>query len=186
MKTWDRAAPCSLPDQAGAHPHLLVSAGKNGTIYVVDRDTMGHFGLPDDAQIRTDSSERSTQNRFDRRVLGRHLRTMDFTSAGWRASAAIFRRRRKTLRTTRESIGGAVWLTLVPTTPSISANGKDNGIVWVVGTEEPDTRTVIGAYFHRIDVSSRSIYRKPGEFTRKVERTSEAAFSIVHRFSGSS
>src|SRR5215470_8404111 len=36
-------------------------------------------------------------------------------------------------------------------TPSISANGEYDGIVWVVGTEEPDTRTVIGAYFHRIE-----------------------------------
>ena len=32
-----------LPDQPGPHPHLLVSAGKNGTIYVVDRDNMGGF-----------------------------------------------------------------------------------------------------------------------------------------------
>ncbi len=30
-----------LPDQPGAHPHLLVSAGKNGSIYLVDRDNMG-------------------------------------------------------------------------------------------------------------------------------------------------
>jgi hypothetical protein len=36
-----------LPDQTGAHPHLLVSAGKNGTIHVVDRDNMGHYNNPD-------------------------------------------------------------------------------------------------------------------------------------------
>jgi hypothetical protein len=29
-----------LPDQPGGHPHVLVEAGKNGTIYVVDRDTL--------------------------------------------------------------------------------------------------------------------------------------------------
>jgi len=29
-----------LPDQPGSHPHVLVEAGKNGTIYVVDRDTL--------------------------------------------------------------------------------------------------------------------------------------------------
>ncbi len=29
-----------LPDQAGAHPHELVQAGKEGTIYLVDRDQM--------------------------------------------------------------------------------------------------------------------------------------------------
>src|SRR5262249_30478 len=39
-----------LPDQAGAHPHLALSAGKNGTIYVVDRDNMGHYRSTDDHQ----------------------------------------------------------------------------------------------------------------------------------------
>ena len=34
-----------LPDAAGtaAHPHLLVSTGKDGELYLVDRDNMGHF-----------------------------------------------------------------------------------------------------------------------------------------------
>lgn len=32
-----------LPEQPGNHPHLLVQAGKLGTIYLVDRDNMGHF-----------------------------------------------------------------------------------------------------------------------------------------------
>jgi len=36
-----------LPDQPGLHPHLLVSAGKNGTIYLVDRDNMTHFHATD-------------------------------------------------------------------------------------------------------------------------------------------
>ena len=42
-----------LPDAAGsaAHPHLLVSAGKEGRIYLIDRDQMGHFNAGDDSQI---------------------------------------------------------------------------------------------------------------------------------------
>jgi hypothetical protein len=32
-----------LPDQTGANPHLLVQAGKEGTIYVINRDNMGHY-----------------------------------------------------------------------------------------------------------------------------------------------
>ncbi|HEY2434211.1 MAG TPA: LamG-like jellyroll fold domain-containing protein [Vicinamibacterales bacterium] len=40
-----------LPDQSGTHPHLLVSAGKNGTIDVIDRDNMGHYHAADDSQI---------------------------------------------------------------------------------------------------------------------------------------
>jgi hypothetical protein len=40
-----------LPDQPGAHPHLMVSAGKNGTVYLVDRDAMGHFQSGSNSQI---------------------------------------------------------------------------------------------------------------------------------------
>jgi hypothetical protein len=32
-----------IPEQAGPHFHLLTQAGKLGTIYLVDRDHMGHF-----------------------------------------------------------------------------------------------------------------------------------------------
>ncbi len=40
-----------LPDQSGAHPHELVFAGKEGTIYVLDRDAMGGFHAGGDSQI---------------------------------------------------------------------------------------------------------------------------------------
>jgi hypothetical protein len=40
-----------LPDQPGPHPHLIVGAGKTGTMYVVDRDIMGHFHAGSDSQI---------------------------------------------------------------------------------------------------------------------------------------
>src|SRR5262249_50256330 len=45
------AGPMLLPDQPGAHPHLIVSAGKNNTIYLIDRDSMGHYNTDNDGQI---------------------------------------------------------------------------------------------------------------------------------------
>src|SRR5262249_17822350 len=42
-----------LPDSVGsaAHPHLLVGCGKEGTIYLLDRDNLGHFNSADNGQI---------------------------------------------------------------------------------------------------------------------------------------
>jgi len=40
-----------LPDQPGPHPHLLLGAGKTGTLYVLDRDNLGHFNPGNDGQI---------------------------------------------------------------------------------------------------------------------------------------
>ena len=42
-----------LPDAAGTsqHPHILVGCGKNGAIYVIDADNMGHFNSSSDSQI---------------------------------------------------------------------------------------------------------------------------------------
>jgi len=43
--------PALLIDQPGTTPHRLVAAGKTGTIYVVNRDNMGHFQSGSDSQI---------------------------------------------------------------------------------------------------------------------------------------
>jgi hypothetical protein len=32
-----------LPDQPGSHPHLALAVGKEGTVYVLDRDNMGQY-----------------------------------------------------------------------------------------------------------------------------------------------
>ena len=45
------SGPVLLVDQPGPTPHRLVAAGKTGTIYVVNRDNMGHFQSGSDSQI---------------------------------------------------------------------------------------------------------------------------------------
>ena len=40
-----------LPDQPGNFPHLMLSAGKDGTIYLINRDNMGHYNPNNDSQI---------------------------------------------------------------------------------------------------------------------------------------
>jgi hypothetical protein len=43
--------PVLLPAQAGQHPHLLVIAGKEGKLYLLDRDKLGKFQEGSDSQI---------------------------------------------------------------------------------------------------------------------------------------
>jgi hypothetical protein len=40
-----------LPDQSGPFPHLMTGAGKEGTIYLVNRDNMGLYNANGDTQI---------------------------------------------------------------------------------------------------------------------------------------
>ena len=155
-----------LPDQPGPHPHLLVSAGKNGTIYLVDRDAMGHN--------RHDNNNQIVQS------LPGALPKIDSTAAYWRGEAAQW--------VYINGVGGPLQqyslaegkLSSQPvshsdelfgypgSTPAISSDGKSNGIVWVVGTAQPDTRKVVGAYLHRIVQSTRDLVHEPRTFFRKV------------------
>src|SRR5882757_8001087 len=43
-------SPVILPDQGGPFPHVIVAAGKQGTIYVLNRDDLGRYA-PNDPQI---------------------------------------------------------------------------------------------------------------------------------------
>jgi hypothetical protein len=45
------AGPVLLIDQPGSFPHEMIAAAKTGTIYVINRDNMGHFNSGSDSQI---------------------------------------------------------------------------------------------------------------------------------------
>ena len=92
-----------LPDQPGLHPRLALSAGKNETIHVVDRDNMGHL--------------QSRQRQPDRPVAGQYLPQRD---AGTRQlqCARVFQRDR-VLRTGERHVDG------VPAEQRIAAGGTD-------------------------------------------------------------
>jgi chitodextrinase len=119
-----------LPDQPGAHPHLLVSAGKNGTIYVVDRDNMSHFHA-------TDQNVQTLVNifPFGTPLPGNYSSPVYFNGAVYFAPVAdvvqMFKLSNGLLTTSPTS-----------TTPqtfaypgaalAISASGSNNGILWAV------------------------------------------------------
>jgi chitodextrinase len=117
-----------LPDQPGAHPHLLVSAGKNGSIYLVDRDNMGHFN-------GTDRNVQTLVNifPFGTPLPGNYSSPVYFNGAVYFGPVADVA---QMFRLTN----GLVSTAPTSTTPqtfaypgaalSISANGTSNGILW--------------------------------------------------------
>ena len=114
-----------LPDQPGPHPHLLIGSGKQGVIYVIDRDNMGQFNASTDNVVQkvslnghgTWSSPAYFNNMIYEHASGDVLKA--FALANGVLSAAPDR-------------PGCHELFLPRATPSISSNGNANGIVWDV------------------------------------------------------
>jgi len=120
-----------LPDQTGPHAHLLVQVGKEGTVYLVNRDHMGHFNPLNNNQI-VQSLTGAVGG-----VWG---------SPAWWNNSVYFGGIFDYLKQyTFDPVAGKLSLTSVSEsstsfgypgpTPSISANGNTNGIVWGLQTE---------------------------------------------------
>jgi hypothetical protein len=121
--------PILLPDEAGslAHPHLLVGIGKEGTIYLLDRDNLGRFA-PNTNNIvqtlpRVSSGVWGSPAYFNHLVyfqgVGDVMKAFLITN-GVMTTAPVTR--------STNSFGGVGY------TPSISANGTNNAIAWVIDT----------------------------------------------------
>ena len=114
-----------LPDSVGntAHPHLLVGCGKQGKIYLLDRDNLGHFNPNNDSQIVEDVSLGSTvfglpaffNNRLYYQGVGLPLKEFAISNTIINPTP---------LSQTAETV------TFRGATPSVSADGLTNGIVW--------------------------------------------------------
>ena len=133
--------PILLPDQPGPHRHLLIGGGKGGGIYLIDRDHMGRYHSGDDSHAV--QLIRKTQGIYSAPAYwNQHLFFLwtddvlkDFRLDQGRLSAAPVAH-----GATRFADPGA--------TPTISANGNANGIVWVLrskGWRAPDRPAVLYA-----------------------------------------
>jgi uncharacterized protein (TIGR03437 family) len=116
-----------LPDEAGsgAHPHLMVSAGKEGRIYVLDRDNMGKFQAGSDSQI-VQSVAGVIGPLFG--IPAYFNNTLYFSGAGDNTKA--FHIANGQITTPATSVTAAKFSGF-GAVPSISANGTANGILWV-------------------------------------------------------
>ena len=130
-----------LTDPAGTVHHLAVGAGKDSKIYVVNRDSMGKFNSSGDGAIYQEISGAiggvfSMPAYFNNTVyygaVNDNLKAFPIANAKLATSASA-------QSTNNFQFPGA--------TPSVSANGTTNGIVWAVENSSP-------AILHAYDATS--------------------------------
>jgi len=127
-----------LPDEVGSseHPHLLVQASKSGNIFLVDRDNMGGYN-PTDAVVEELNSGLAFEGMYGSPAYWNgnlyFWAANDYLTSFSIASAYIL--------PTPTSISSAT-APYSGATPTISANGTSNGIVWALTGGEGTTATL--------------------------------------------
>ena len=129
-------APVLIPQQPGSTQQLLVGAGKEGRIYLIDRNNMGKYDPSTDHVVQELVGAIHGQGSYDTPAYfngtiyytGSGDVTRSFTLSNGKLSAA-------SVTTTNYPFPGA--------TPSISANGSTNGILWEIQNGSP---AVLHAY----------------------------------------
>lgn len=151
------------PDQpaGAAHQHLLLHAGKEGTVYLIDRDHMGGFGFTNNGQI---------------------IQSLNLAVGGMWAAPAWWNNRAYfggssdymkmytfdpytgMLSSSPASVSPTFYGFPGPT-PSVSANGNQDGIVWALQNDGyGNTSTVLHAYW--AEDLSKELYNTQQNATR--------------------
>jgi hypothetical protein len=147
-----------LIDQtSGPVTHLMVGAGKSGTFYVLNRDNLGHFTSNDAGAVQTwSTSGRSFSTpAFWNNSMYYFGVTFGTTKVG---EQYAFDTSTGQFATTPASTTPA-GLSFPGATPSISASGTSNGVVWAIdnskyGTNDSGVRTASAAILHAYSASN--------------------------------
>jgi hypothetical protein len=135
--------PVLLPDQPGARRRLLIAAGKNGVLYLIDRDRMGGY------HSGSDSHAVESFKVVDSAIYG--------APAYWNGHLFVFASN-DVLKdfpimnghlATTPAHRGNIQFKNPGAIPSISSNGQRDGIVWIVLTKdyrEKDVSATLQAY----------------------------------------
>jgi hypothetical protein len=132
--------PMLLPDQSGPHPHLAVVAGKGGVLYLVDRDHMGHWQAANDGHaVQTVDLKNGV---FGSMTYWNHYVYVLSDSDALRQLEV------KDGRLALKAASGNTFPG-VSATPTLSANGNRDGVVWVLNSKlwnGPDKPAILYAY----------------------------------------
>jgi hypothetical protein len=126
-----------LPNQAGPVPHMMVGAGKAGILYVINRDSFteanNHYNTNGNTDavlqsVALNGGNNDTPAYFNGRV---YITPVNDLATAYTISNGM-------LAIPPGSIGSRTY-PFPGATPSVSANGKNDGIVWMVEMGNPAT-----------------------------------------------
>jgi hypothetical protein len=133
------SGPMLLPDQSGAITHEALVGGKSGTMYLVNRDNMGHYSATADNVIQslyttiggasTPTGNWGTPAYFNGQVYVQGVKDLlkQFGVSTYPGGTAIL--------SGGPTAVGATVIGYPGDTPAISSNGTQNGVVWVVESD---------------------------------------------------
>jgi hypothetical protein len=140
-----------LPDRPGKKkPYLLVQAGKEGTVYLVNRNRLGHFNPNDDSQI-VQNLPGAVGGMWAMPAFWNN--NVYFGGAGDNLKMFTFNPVTALLSTTPVS-NTSTFFGFPGTTPSISSNGASNGIAWALQTDRYGSNGV--SILHAYDATNLS------------------------------
>jgi hypothetical protein len=147
-----------VPDQQGSHPHVLVHAGKEGRIIVLDRDNLGGFASG------ASSNTNALQDISDVIPSPKGLWA---TPAYWNGNVYLwarenvgmmFKMNTGVMDVEPSSKTTTTWDAPSPTF-SISSNGTQNGIAWAIRADQFDTKGPAVLYAFDANDLSKTLYK---------------------------
>jgi hypothetical protein len=154
-----------LPDQQGAHPHVLIVAGKEGRISVLDRDNLGGF-----------ASGASSNTNALQDISGLIPQAKGFwsTAAYWNGNVYLWARDNVAMmfkmNTGVMDVEPDSKSTITSGWPdptfSISSNGTQNGIAWAVRADQFNTNGPAVLYAWDANDLTKTIYQSDSNSSR--------------------
>jgi hypothetical protein len=150
-----------LPDQPGLNPHLAVTSGKTGTIYLLNRDSMGGYNPTDNSQIVQaipgaiglfDSVPVYWNNKVYFAAQGDTVKAFALVSGMFSPSTPVAQSLKYAqvgvpVISSSENTGGIVWNIHNPVAPVISALDAGS-LVELYNSVQKGTRDTLGMVAH--------------------------------------
>jgi len=123
-----------LPDQSGPYPHLAVTSGKNGHIYLLNRDDLGGYRAEGDRNPQVVQEISGLREQMGTPAYWNGYVYFGSGVSPFKDSIRAFSVHNGMLSRPAASQTQAIY-SLTRNTVSVSANGSKNGIVWAVQTD---------------------------------------------------